>query len=463
MHKVVKFTITSLLCLLTVFVSASPALAAGPPETDAAAVLLVEGVSGTVLFSENKDVRRSPDTLVKIMTLLLAVEACDSGAVSRQDVVTAADSAFFDITEQSSNQKITPGEDLTFIDLMYCAFLGSANEACNIIAEHVSGSVGAFVNEMNLRAASLGCKDTLFTNTHGQVDAGQYTTAWELYLIYSAAMENPGFAEISRALQYKTSATNKSDVRSLTNTNYLLSENSRYYYKLCTGGKPSATYENGYAFVGSSEYENMQLFSVLLGTKAITLEDNSTLMRNLSDARALMAWGFESFEWKTILSDGELITKIPVKHGDGADFVNLRPVDSITILTPVNTDRSDFERVIRLFPEERGEELVAPVKSGDVLGEITLKKDGKSYGTVKLVANTDVKLLHIKYIESRVLEVLSSRIVKIIIMAIIVLFAGYIFLLVRYNRHRRAKRKRIEEAKAKIIEDRRRTEHSEKF
>ena len=458
MLKVVKFTIISFLCLLTVFGSVIPTLAAGPPEVDAAAVLLVEGTSGNILFEENKDVRRSPDNLVKIMTLLLAVEACENGSVSQQDIVLANDSAFFDILEESSNQKITPGEELTFIDLMYCAFLGSANEACNIIAEHVSGSVSAFVIKMNSRAAELGCKATQFTNTHGQVDFEQYSTAWDLYLIYSAAMENPGFAEISRSLQYKTSATNKSDARSLTNPNFLLSDKSRYYYKLCTGGRPSATYENGYALVASAEQENMQLFSVILGTRAITLEDRSTLMLNLSDSKLLMEWGFKSFEWKTILSSGELVAKVPVKHGDGVDFVNLRPIESISLLTPIEMERSDFERVVRLFPEERNEELVAPVNSGDVLGEITLKKDGKSYGTVRLVANTNVKLLHIKYIEARVLEVLKSPIVKIIAISVVVLFAGYIFLLVRYNRHRRARRRRIAEAKAKIIEDRQRAD-----
>ena len=458
MLKIVKFTIAFLLCLLTVFVSAMPAFAVGPPDIDAAALLLVEDISGTVLFEENKDLPRSPDTLTKIMTLLLAVEACESGSVSTKDLVTAADSAFFDITEQSSTQKIVPGEELTFIDLMYCAFLGSANEACNIIAEHVSGSVGAFVNEMNSRALELGCKNTHFTNTHGQLAPEQTTTAWELYLIYKAAMDKPAFAEISRALQYKTSDTNKSGARSLTNPNYLLSEKSRYYYKLCTGGKPSATYENGYALVASAEQESMRLFSVILGTRAITLEDRSTLMLNLSDSKVLMEWGFESFEWKTILSASELITKVSVKHGDGADFVNLRPLESISTLIPAEIDRADFERVVRIFPEERGEELVAPVKSGTVLGEISVKKDGKSYGTVKLVANTDVKLLHIKYIESRVLEVLKSPVVKIVILSLIVLFIGYIVLIIMYNRKRRKRRKRIEETRAKIIEDRKRAE-----
>ena len=460
MLKVVKFTIISFLCLLTVFVSAAPALAAAPPVTDAAAVLLVEGISGTVLFEENKDTKRSPDSLAKIMTLLLAVDACDSGSVSQRDIVTANDSAFFNIDQNSSNQNIVPEEELLLIDLMYCAFLGSANEACNIIAEHISGSVSDFVTEMNSRAAELGCKNTHFTNTHGQVDSEQYTTAWDMYLIYRAAMENPGFAEISRALQYRTTSTNKSDVRNLTNPNYLLSEKSRYYYRLCTGGKPSATYENGYAFVSSAEYENMQLFSVLLGTKAITLEDRSTLMLNLSDSKALMEWGFESFEWTTILSSSELISKIAVRHGDGADFVNLRPIESISLLAPIGTSREEFERVVRLFPEERGEELVAPISSGDVLGEIALKKDGKSYGTVKLVADTSVKLLRIKYIEERVLEVLKSPIVKIVIISVIVLFVGYILLLIRYNRKRRARRRKIAEAKAKIIEDR---QHSERF
>ena len=109
-----------------------------------------------------------------------------------------------------STAGIQPGETMTLGDLMYCAMLGSANEACNIIAVHISGSLSAFVEDMNERAAELGCTGTHFTNTHGLPDADHYTTARDFTLITREAMSHDLFFEISGTVSYTVPATNMS-------------------------------------------------------------------------------------------------------------------------------------------------------------------------------------------------------------------------------------------------------------
>ena len=126
--------------------------------------------------------------------------------------------------ETSSTANIQPGEQMRYIDLLYCAMLASANEACNIIAACVDGSVSAFVEHMNQRAAELGCEHTHFANATGLHNSQHYTTAWDLYLITREALKHDKFMEICNSKSYTVPATNMTDKpRELHSTNFLIS------------------------------------------------------------------------------------------------------------------------------------------------------------------------------------------------------------------------------------------------
>ena len=362
-------------------------------DISAAAALLADADSGMVLFEHNKSQRHPADALTKVATLLLAVSACETGAVDRHDIVEMTESAYYNIVAMSTTQNIVPGERMTLLDLMYCAYIGEANEACNLLAEHIAGDIPAFVASMNAYAMALGCQDTNFTNSNGQYDAQQYTTAMDQYTFFREAMKHPLFVEIVGTYRYETSATNVSEARRLTNTNEFLSPNSKYYYEACTAGKTSATYEGGYSFVSFAEAHDLTLISVVLGSDDVVLEDESIDMRNLSETRRLFDWGFSRFSWRTILSTTDFVAKAPIVNGEGSDYINLRPESSITLLLDNDITDEDFIRTITIYPVENREVLYAPVFAGDILGEVMLAYNGIEYGTVFLVAADSIAKL----------------------------------------------------------------------
>jgi D-alanyl-D-alanine carboxypeptidase (penicillin-binding protein 5/6) len=117
------------------------------------------------------------------MTVLLAIEAIESEKVSLYDEVTASSDISYDLIPDGSSANITAGETMTLENLLYCAMVSSANEACNVIAEYIGGSIAAFIDMMNAKAEELGCTGTHFNNTHGLPDEDHYTTAWDFALI----------------------------------------------------------------------------------------------------------------------------------------------------------------------------------------------------------------------------------------------------------------------------------------
>ena len=435
--------------------NAKTAKAAAPfRDLVAVSALLIEADSGEILFEYNKTERHPADALAKIMTLMLAAAACSDYYADPREPVVMTESAWFNINSNSATLGILPGEEMTLLDLMYCAFMGS-NEACNLIAEHIAGSVDVFVENMNARAKALGCENTNFTNTHGQYNSNQYTTAMDQYIIFREALSNPLFVEISGVYRYSTESTNMSEPRSLVSTNSLLNTNGKYFYGPCTSGLASATFEGGYSCIAFAEADELSLISVVLGSDIIILEDESTQMRNLTESRRLFEWGFSAFGWRTILSSSELVAKAPVLNGAGADFVNLRPESSIELLLDKDVPLEQFKRTITIYSDEDGEPLTAPVAAGDILGEITLTRSGVLYGPIQLLANTNIELHRLVFIKMQITDVLSSSIARVIITALIVLIVIYIGLVVRYNLVRRKRLRRIKAAKKRLAEERR--------
>ena len=149
--------------LVSLLVPAASALEI--PEIAAEAYILADMDSGNILCEKNMTVRRSPASLTKIMTGLLAVEAVERGDIGLEDMITAPADCWTGMDSDSSNAEINPGEVMSFQDYLYCALVKSANEACNVIAVAVSGSIQAFVSEMNRRATELGAEDTFFENS----------------------------------------------------------------------------------------------------------------------------------------------------------------------------------------------------------------------------------------------------------------------------------------------------------
>ncbi len=410
------------------------AYAAEDPAIEAKSALLMELNSDEVLYDLNASETCEPASTTKIMTLLLAVEAIESGEIAEDDIVTITENANAGLPSGSSTAELTTGEEITMLNLLYCAALASANEACNAIAEYVSGSIDAFVTQMNTRAEEIGCKNTKFTNPHGISEEGHYTTAYDLYLMMQEAYSHELFVKLTGTSTYTVPSTNAHIQRSLTNTNKLIDKNSDYYYDNVVCGKTGSTDNAGYCLVTVSTDEKLTLISVVMGAEYVQNDSGNKVYQQFSESRRLLEWGFDNFSYRPILDSSNLLAEVPVLMGEDADSIVLHPEQSITMLVE-NTVTTDNEITydITVYSEENDEDLVAPISAGDVLGEVEVFYKGESQGVVKLVANSTVPLQRSEYLKSEFGNALSNGWIKGAIFFIIIVVVLYIGYVIYYN------------------------------
>ena len=420
----------------------------------ARSAILVEKDSGIILYEYDMHLQHPADALTKIMTLLLASYAIENDEISDHELITMTENAWHDIGELSTTQDIQPGEVMTFIDLMYSSYTGNANEACNMIAIRLGGSIEGFVTMMNRTASDLGAANTRFTNPHGQYNRMQYTTAYDQYLIFSEAMKSSLFAEIAGTFRHITESHDETESRVLTTSNAFLNQNSRYFYRQCVAGRDSATFEGGYSMIAFAEEDGMSLISVILGSNVLIFEDESTEIRSFSETLRLIQWGYSNFAWRDVLKTTDLLARVPVLHGSGADSVNLRPESSLSLLLNNAVPTEAFIRNITIFSERDNVDLVAPIEAGTVLGEVIISRDGVQYARTNLVANTNIELSGIEYIRGQVSALLATPTVRTIIFVLIGLIILYLILVIRYNIVRANRLRRIKNAKEDIIRER---------
>ena len=420
----------------------------------ARSAMLVERETGQVLFSHNEFLRHPADGLTKIMTLLIAAQKVENDEISDNELIMMTETAWHDIGELSTTQEILPGEEMTFIDLMYSAYVGRANEACNMLALRIAGSTESFVRMMNDQATEIGLLNTRFENPHGQYHENQYTTAHDMILLYSEASKSQLFAEISSTFRHITEGAGESEPRTLTSSNDLLNQNRVYYYRYCISGISSGTFEGGYSLIATAEEDGLSLIAVVLGAEMITHEDESTNMRNFSETHRLFLWGYSQFAWRDILRTTDLLARVPILHGSGAEFVNARPVDSLTLLLSNSIPTDDFKKDVIIFSEANDDPLIAPISAGHVLGEVIISLDGEVYAKITLVANTDIDLNGVEFMRRQIVEMLSSNAARNVVLVLIALVLVYVALVVRYNIVRANRLRRIKNAKNDIIRDR---------
>ena len=357
---------------------------------DAKAAILVDAAFGDVLYAQNADERVYPASTTKIMTALLVIENIEMGGSSLTTVVTATESAIASIPPRSSHQSIRPGEQLTLEQLLYCLMVASANDASNVLAEAVGGSLENFYALMNSKAQALGLSGTHYMNAHGLHHDEHYTTARDLAVLASYAMTKPLFRTIVAAPVYTVPATNVSAQRTLHTTNYLLSHRiiPGYLYSSATGIKTGTTDEAGYCLVSSAQKGERELIAVIMGTELKRDAANLVIDRPyLSESSRLLEWGFAGYSRREILSTDDLVGELPVSLSSVADYVVAHPSGSLEATIPRDLARESFQRTVTWLDEA----VEAPVVKGQVLGTITVSYEDIEYGTLNLVALSDVE------------------------------------------------------------------------
>ncbi len=455
MKQFIRSTLTLLLAAVLLLGATAPCLAAeeAPPVIDAKAAVMMDAASGNVLYSLNADTPLYVAGLTVMMTALLAAEAVDRGDISYTDSVTAFSTAHSDITADASIQNIVPGEEMPLKDLLICALVGGASEACNIIGEYVSGSLSRFVSDMNLRAAELGCKSTNFVNAHGLPNENHYSSAYDMALIAAAFVQHEELVEISNTVSADIAATNLSGARSLTNNNYILRQDyTRYYYSYACGIKTSYTDDAGYCLASSMKTDGSYVVSIVLGCKVLESDNGFYDIQSFIQTRRLFQWFNSCYSLRDVVNVIEPITEIPVRLAEGTDTVVCCSSEGLRLFLPNDLDiPKAYTRDIRIFSQQEGADpLTAPVSRGQVLGEMTVRgTDGTSYGPFTLIANTDVAISRVELMRQRLDEMVHGKTFRIIFIVVAAVIVLYIAFVIRYrilrSRERKARRQEARE------------------
>lgn len=419
----VFFLMALVVNLLAFPVSAAETSLPADPDIQAKAALLVDANTGNIVYAKNEHQELYPASLTKIMTALLVLEAVDSGKLSLDQQLTASDS-ITELDADGSSAGIKVGEVMTVEQLLYCMLVVSANEACVILAEAVSGDVDTFVDAMNAKAQALGCENTHFVNPTGLHDSQHYTSAWDLYLITQEAMKHEDFMRICDTGDITLPATNLSEARSLHSTNYLISVwRSRGYYNTDAHGvKTGSTGAAGHCLVSSASKGSLSFISVMLGCEQLHLEGNEIRTMSFYETNRLFDWAFDNFAYQTVLTSDEILKEVAVSLSK-IDHVTVHPAEHVEVLLPKGLAAEDLERTITL----KSDPVEAPISAGDVLGTVTLSYDGTDYATVDLLALNDVEASRILTFWRDVKAFFSQTAVKVVG---IILLAAVVALLV---------------------------------
>lgn len=436
------FSFVMALCLCA---GVSPRAAAleDPAPRHCRAAVLVDGDYGDVVYSYHADEKMYPASITKVMTSLLVMEALSEGPLTLQTPVTVSQTAAT-LPEGSSTAGIKAGEVLTVEELLYCDLLVSANEACNILAEAVAGSIPAFVEMMNAKAQELGMKNTHFMNPHGLHDEQHYTTAYDITIMCRAAMEYETFRTIVATAKHTVPATNLSEERVLHNTNYLLRNPIKPYYTYnnAIGIKTGSTTPAGQCLASAAtDADGRTFYCVVLGAETAEDDDGLRVRFSFVESRRLLEWAFDNFQRMTLLDDTftSAIREVGVTLSDEGDYVNVQPSGRLEATVP-----NDFDPALVELRMDLPESVEAPVEQGEKLGSVSLYYDGKLYGTLDMAASFSVPRSDFQYYLREAKAFLDQWWVKaaiagglLLIVLLVVLFA---VILPRRRRRRRYSR-----------------------
>lgn len=352
------------------------------PKCKAAALLDAE--TGTLLYDFHGSDKNYPASITKIMTAFLAVEAVERGELSLTQVFTVPEGFDADLSPDGTSQNLKVGEELSVEELLYCALVASANDACNALACAVAGDVPSFLSQMNHRATELGLTGTHFVNAHGLHDEGHYTTARDVAVLTREALQNETFAAIVATRSHTVPATNLSKERRFSSTNALLAPiyEGRYVYPRAIGVKTGTTNAAGKCLVSAAKKNERTLICVVLGAEDVMDEKGVRTREVFTESKRLLEWGFDTFSQRTLLDASTPLREIGVTLSADVNAVALKPQTALEAILPKDLEPAQFQQDVTLYAES----VEAPVAVGQELGEVTVRNGDTVYGTVKLVA-----------------------------------------------------------------------------
>lgn len=365
MKKAKKLKKMVLVVLLVMLVNlAMPAyLQAEPVDVKAESYVLMDADSGKVLLAKNEHNKMDPASMTKLMTLILAVEDFYAGKVVLKDKVVASENAW---KMGGSQIYLEPGEEMTFEDMLIAIAVGSANDACVAVAEHLEGTEKNFVARMNDEAKKMGLKNTHFANSHGLTADNHYTTAYDMAVIARYALRYPKLLEYSAIKEYNL----RQGEFKLFNTNKLL-----WWYEGADGFKTGYTDKAKFCLTSTAKRNGLRLIAVVMASPQ--------KHDNFRDSMQLLNYGFARYSFKTFFSKGSVCGTVKVGKGI-SDMVEVIAEENVGTITEKGQEKT-ITAEKNLF-----DYVNAPVTEGQKLGEMKVYKNGELVKTVNLIAANDV-------------------------------------------------------------------------
>lgn len=399
-----------ILCIIFMFSTVSFANVA----VNADSAILIEKSTGKVIYEKNADKKQFPASITKVLTALIVLEECEL-----TDEVTVSSNAVLSIPSGSSIAYLKAGEKFTVEQLLYALLVPSGNDAANVLAEHVSGSVTEFAKKMNERAKELGATNSNFVNANGLHNAEHYTTAKDMCLITQEAIKYDIFNTICATTKYTMPNTDiyqqtGDNTRTYETTNLLLIDKSgnsnakNYYYEYTTGIKTGYTSQAKNTLIASAKKDNMELICVLLNVSA------GENVSRYYDAKNLFEYGFNNYSLVPF-------TPSPIPEEITIENSNTKLQAGITTTANILTNTQlSFDNLLPKVSLKQG--LQAPILKDAVIGSVEYEINGQVY-TFDLVALNDVN------VKPTLIEIVWD-IVKVIFKVIVFILIAFVVLAV---------------------------------
>lgn len=361
-----------LLIIMSFFVLNLNVLAEEDFSPNGKSAILVDNLSGKVLYEKNADEKLAPASMTKLASMLMVMEAIDNGNLKFEDKVTISEEA---ANMGGSQVFLQAGEVYTVYDLLKSVAIASGNDAVVALAEKIGGSQSGFIDMLNKRLKEIGATNTNFVNAHGLDAEGHYSTARDMSIIARELLKHPKILEFTSIYEEYLEKNDGSRIW-LVNTNKLVR-----FYDGVDGLKTGFTKTAGYCLTATASKNNFRLISVVMG------EDTSE--NRSSDTVKMLNYGFNTFKINIIKTKGESLGKVRVEKGkqDNANIVLLNDATEILKNTDPVTEYSFNLKVNK---------IKAPVKVGDIVGTAEIiDSEGNIVDEVDVTVEKDIKKANI--------------------------------------------------------------------
>ncbi len=333
---------------------------------EAKSAILLDADTGTVLFEKNSREKLPPASITKIMTMILTMEALESGKIKYDEPVRVSEHA---ASMGGSQIFLEPEEEMTVHDLLKAVAIASANDASVALAEKIGGTEEAFVEMMNKRAKELGMKDTHFKNVTGLSAEGHYSTARDISIMSRELLKYPKITSYTRIYQDYLRKDSKKPFW-LVNTNRLVR-----FYKGVDGLKTGFTNEARFCLAATAKRGNLRMIAVVMG-------EPTAKARN-TDISRMLDYGFSQYTNHVVYKDGE---KIAVRHVDKGEKnkLTVRSRGQFSILMRKGEEPGDYKKEIIW------KELKAPIRKGQGVGKVQIIKDGRVIAETELLSTEEI-------------------------------------------------------------------------